>query len=522
MNNFIDPRTNPSGSIPPRSLRTTTEADMLEDLYRLCREGRLYDVERWIQQDRPLQLTKEAAANLRGRYKSALRIGLEQGNQALILLLLCNGYDPNGEAESPLSLALRSRRFDLVDLLLEWGADPHQVDPDDLFGTYRSDLFECFHELGVDLTADHAVAYALAYHTSNKPLFGFARRHRREDPRFQMELNIALAHHAGNGNKKGVSLCLWAGADPHVPVPSLRYGGSWVDEDDETDEADRFVGFSAINEACRSGNVEILERLAPDPSLDDFEDLYQAAGGGAVVEFLAKSRLPEDVGPLIQHHLWWLGFDSREWRPRDVIERLFEVGARWENGTKENIAGVRHAVLKASDYSFVALLRLLAKSNYCSPEVLQELARTPAMRRRMKKVGFIPSPQKKPGSDEIRPTGSREVLKKCGIEIPRPKIPLPRRVTIGRRRPNATELHLSREQLFKRVWSTPVSKLAQEWGLSDRGLGKACRKLQVPVPPRGYWAKVEAGKRVKRAQLSKLPPGEAEVIVVWALLPKRE
>jgi len=35
-----------------------------------------------------------------------------------------------------------------------------------------------------------------------------------------------------------------------------------------------------------------------------------------------------------------------------------------------------------------------------------------------------------------------------------------------------------------RVWSVPVDKLATEWGLSGRGLAKACRRLKIPVPSR--------------------------------------
>jgi hypothetical protein len=123
---------------------------------------------------------------------SALEIALESRNHALVLLLLCNGYDQGLEASCSLDLALRARRWDLVDMLLEWGADPHQVSLSDLFDTYRTELFERFRGLGVDLTARNELAEALAYHTSNKPLFGFARRHREHDPAVQRELNMAL------------------------------------------------------------------------------------------------------------------------------------------------------------------------------------------------------------------------------------------------------------------------------------------------------------------------------------------
>ena len=171
-----------------------------------------------------MQLSADASAKLR-RKRSALQIALECENRALAFLLLCNGFDPNLETDSPLNIALHCRRWDLLDLLLEWGADPHRVSLDDLFDTYQSNLFERFRELGVDLTADHDLASALAYHTSNKPLFGFAKRYRDTNERYQTELNIALVHHVGRGSAKGVQLCLWAGADPHVEAPSLGYCG---------------------------------------------------------------------------------------------------------------------------------------------------------------------------------------------------------------------------------------------------------------------------------------------------------
>jgi len=46
---------------------------------------------------------------------------------------------------------------------------------------------------------------------------------------------------------------------------------------------------------------------------------------------------------------------------------------------------------------------------------------------------------------------------------------------------------LKREELYKMVWSEPVSTVAHGYGLSDRGLGKICKRLEIPVPGRGYW-----------------------------------
>jgi hypothetical protein len=59
---------------------------------------------------------------------------------------------------------------------------------------------------------------------------------------------------------------------------------------------------------------------------------------------------------------------------------------------------------------------------------------------------------------------------------------------------------LSRQELYDKVWNSPIQKLSKEFGLSDVGLAKVCHRYAIPVPPRGYWAKVRAGKSV-----SKLP-----------------
>jgi hypothetical protein len=55
---------------------------------------------------------------------------------------------------------------------------------------------------------------------------------------------------------------------------------------------------------------------------------------------------------------------------------------------------------------------------------------------------------------------------------------------------------LKREALYKMVWSEPVSKLARGYGLSDRGLGKICQRLEIPVPGRGYWQMKKKGLKM--------------------------
>ena len=511
LNSFVDPRRRPSPSAERLPARTTTDETELTELVALCDSGGLYEVERWIQAARPLQLSQEAA-NGRRAAASALRVALQAQNSSLVLLLLCNGYNPDLEEPNPLDLCLEERRWNLMDLLLEWGADPKLVEPYQVFRTYRTDLMERFRALGTDMTRGRDLAWALAEGTSNKPAFGYAKRHRIEDPGVQHHLDMALAHHAGKGSEKGVSLCLWAGAEPHSNVHLLRH--SPMHEEEEDDEPH----WNAIWEAGMAGHADILERLGPDPDLDRFDDLYRWTDSQAVIDVLARTRLPSDMGPILAWHIspWRVSEDG--WFILRDASHLFDLGARWAQFNPGLIADIRRSALRLSDRNFEELLRLLTKVDYCSPEILSEVARTSAFRRRLREVGFLPTKTRERPSATPSQYAYRKVLSKLGIDLPKRdpmEGPLDRVVWIGRRRPGARELRLTRQEIFERVWTTPIVQLAPEWGLSDQGLHKACRRLRIPRPPRGWWAKARAGHPVRRPKLPRIPDGQGEEIVVW-------
>jgi hypothetical protein len=71
-------------------------------------------------------------------------------------------------------------------------------------------------------------------------------------------------------------------------------------------------------------------------------------------------------------------------------------------------------------------------------------------------------------------------------------------------------LEEERQKLFAMVWARPATKVARELGISGVALGKRCRRLQVPKPPRGYWARVASGKTPRRPPL---PAYRAEIEV---------
>ena len=76
-----------------------------------------------------------------------------------------------------------------------------------------------------------------------------------------------------------------------------------------------------------------------------------------------------------------------------------------------------------------------------------------------------------------------------------------------------TQKELTREELYEKVWSTPGTKLAEELGISDVAITKRCKKLNVPRPSRGYWAKLAAGKKPRKLPL---PPTPDEVFLKTA------
>jgi hypothetical protein len=74
----------------------------------------------------------------------------------------------------------------------------------------------------------------------------------------------------------------------------------------------------------------------------------------------------------------------------------------------------------------------------------------------------------------------------------------------------------SRQELYDLVWSTPASKLAPDFGISDVALAKRCTKLNVPRPSLGYWAKVAAGQTPPKKPL---PPTNEELFAKQAQAP---
>jgi hypothetical protein len=66
-------------------------------------------------------------------------------------------------------------------------------------------------------------------------------------------------------------------------------------------------------------------------------------------------------------------------------------------------------------------------------------------------------------------------------------------------------IDFDRDSLYLEVSTTPISALAKKYGLSDVGLRKVCIRLDIPLPGRGHWQKLAAGKT---STMPPLPPAK--------------
>ena len=55
----------------------------------------------------------------------------------------------------------------------------------------------------------------------------------------------------------------------------------------------------------------------------------------------------------------------------------------------------------------------------------------------------------------------------------------------------------SQKRAVDLVWTEPMTTICKRFGLSDNGLRKHCKSMNIPTPPTGYWAKIKFGKKVK-------------------------
>jgi hypothetical protein len=70
---------------------------------------------------------------------------------------------------------------------------------------------------------------------------------------------------------------------------------------------------------------------------------------------------------------------------------------------------------------------------------------------------------------------------------------------------------VTREALYRLVWSEPMLKVAARFMVSSSYMARICTLMNVPRPERGYWAKLAVGKAPGQPSLPEIRPGDQAV-----------
>ncbi|WP_158704423.1 hypothetical protein [Rhizobium sp. NXC24] len=72
----------------------------------------------------------------------------------------------------------------------------------------------------------------------------------------------------------------------------------------------------------------------------------------------------------------------------------------------------------------------------------------------------------------------------------------------------------SREEFHELVWSTPIEELASRFGVTTNLLIRICHNYLVPVPPKRYREKIEAGETPKKTSLRAVENASLHIVTI--------
>lgn len=474
-----------------------------EQLLRLCREGRLFELQAWVAAGRSLSVP----AHYR---QTPMRVALNTGFHSLIEFLL--QHEANQSAKDDLlSQACWSGQRSVMQLALSHGASIGGVPFQNVIETWDRGIAQVFLEHGADPVTN--APFARAFKSRVKAALGIFLDCKRARPdladALQLQADMALRQSCQDEDLKWVSLLMWLGANP-------RAKGLATDDLDSPDALeDPEYQQSGLQIACRSKEPKILKRLKPDPAIDDLHELMAAAASlittpetvAYLVSLGADVNDKSDGGStVLDTCLRYFGWKETVWEPSyltyrhstvpvsqlgkslDALRFLLEKGARWTPDDRA-IADTRRALYRVDGEGISAVVELLRTHHACDDNILTALVRTEKMRNILA------------DTERRRANAERHAKRVAGRGTLRPESPPPAKPTPARLPPSRYD----RQRLYEEVWSEPTQQVAKRYGVSDVAIAKACALLAIPKPPRGYWAKKAAGQEVPgRPPLQKL------------------
>jgi hypothetical protein len=355
-------------------------------LIALCRAGRLYEIEKWIADGKPLNIFR---ALKHSRQRSLLGIAIETGFHSLVALIAKHEVSQSIK-DAALRDAVSSRRLELVELLLVNGAAIKAVPLADVLLTWEPTLIRFFLGHGADPLAGNpfAEAFGAKVRTALRPFIDYKRAHPELAAQLQEQLDCALRHFCGEGDLKWVSLLLWAGADPRSRGPSLQK--------EYTEDPECYT--SGLEEACRSESSEVLKKLKPDPRRDNLSKLLHHAAiwpRQANLEYLLQiganpNDKPNDRPSALDTVLHDLSFArlgayrGKQLKSKYDVSRALDCallllahGAIWNPNDTYEVNILRRALLECEPEVTIELLQMFRKR-------VHRLLGTPRMKEHLK------------------------------------------------------------------------------------------------------------------------------------------
>jgi hypothetical protein len=265
----------------PRRARPKPPRDEdAEHVLRLCREGRLFELQERLAAGKSLSVPTD--------YRhTPLRVAVETGFHSLIDFLLQRENEQSVK-DDVLKQACWRRQGSVMQLALAHGASVDAVSFQDVIESWDRQVVQLFVERGADLVT-HA-PFARAFKTRIKAVLGIFLDCKRARPdlaeELQEQVDMALRQACQDDDVKWVSLLMWLGANPRSKgLTTEDLDSSYALEDTESRQ-------SALQIACCSKNPQILKRLKPDPAVDDLRELIAAAASWTTtpetVEYLMR------------------------------------------------------------------------------------------------------------------------------------------------------------------------------------------------------------------------------------------
>jgi hypothetical protein len=367
--------------------------DEIEPLVKLCRLGKLFEVQEWISADKPINLPKDLGKRVKRKFP--LYLAIESGFHSLAKVLLDGGTSLGEPGYSPLEHALLKRRLDLVQLLVAHGADIHSVSMRTVFRSWDPGIVDFFIDNGADMETDNPLAYALC--SKIRPALGLFKRYKDRFPSFQEQANIALRHHCREGSLKWVSLMLWAGADAYAKGPDSPDRESDPEGDASALElAAVFEHFEIFKlkqirlDPCKPGALGILQNACYSEKPDLLKKLLESGfnpqsmedGGSSLLQFVL-SRLPWSYRSFYSWGPRTPEENIDNWDSREkikMIHLLARHGAKWKPKDRREVNETRRSLLKMRPDYTVEFIWIMSGYQACTREVIEELMRPKSIR----------------------------------------------------------------------------------------------------------------------------------------------